>query len=58
MVQGVIPKFEHVEAAGVDGGIRYCNFGLLPNAGSVHQTKRPSREVMPHFGVELEAAAA
>jgi hypothetical protein len=34
------------------------NFGLLPTAGTVHQLQRPSHEVMQHFGVELEAAAA
>ncbi len=48
-VDEVIHQFEQVEAAGIEEVICYFNFGLLPNAETVRQMERLSREVMPHF---------
>jgi len=48
-VDEVIHQFEQVEAAGIEEVICYFNFGLLPNAETMHQMERVSREVMPHF---------
>src|SRR6266849_2337443 len=54
----VIHQFEQVEAAGIEEVICYFNFGLLPHAETLHQMRRVSREVMPHFarGERVEAA--
>ncbi len=48
-VDEVIRQFEQVEAAGIEEVICYFNFGLLPNAETLQQMERVSREVMPHF---------